>query len=188
MKKRGSEEKLEKLLADFTESLQASELFEKKLAKLAGSATRDETDAEAYCNASLWKRLPSFFSKSLASVQSLFETIRTISSVIQPKQPSEEFMARVSYAAQERLQSQVAEELREQISAEKIQRIIGMAVTVEDFRRNLFHDIVTACHSVGLSLTPKEIAALQHLKEDAVKEFANSLDERITKFFPTNLP
>jgi hypothetical protein len=63
-----------------------------------------------------------------------------------------------------------------------------MAVTVEDFRKSLFHDIVAACRSIGFDLTPKELAALRNLKEDAVKEFANSLDERITKFFPANLP
>ncbi len=74
------------------------------------------------------------------------------------------------------------------MSVEKIQRIIGMAVTIEDFRKSLFQDIVAACRGIGLSLTPKEIAALRNLKEDAVKEFANSLDERITKFFPINLP
>ena len=80
------------------------------------------------------------------------------------------------------------ERFQERMSLEKIQRIIGMAVTIEDFRRNLFEDIVAACRGIGLSLTPKEVAALRNLKEDAVKEFANSLDERITKFFPINLP
>jgi hypothetical protein len=158
MKKRGSEEKLEKLLVDFTESL-------------TGGASQAEGKREKGKGIALL---------APPSSRSLFETVRTISSVIQPKQASEEFIARVSHAAQERLQ--------EQISTEKLQRIIGMAVTVEDFRKSLFHDIVAACRSVGLNLTPKEIAALRSLKEDAVEEFANSLDERITKFFPTNLP
>ena len=160
MKKRGSEEKLDKLLVDFTESLTGG--ASQRAARKIDSLTK-ETDT-------------SFED----SVSSLFETVRTISSVIHPEQASEELIARVSYAVQERLQ--------EQISTEKLQRIIGMAVTVEDFRKSLFHDIVAACRGVGLSLTPKEIAALRSLKEDAVEEFANSLDERITKFFPTNLP
>ncbi len=111
---------------------------------------------------------------------SLFKAVQTIYSVIQPEQLPEGFASRMSYAVQERFQ--------ERMSAEKIQRIIGMAVTIEDFRKSLFQDIVTACRGIGLSLTPKEIAALRNLKEDAVKEFANSLDERITKFFPINLP
>jgi hypothetical protein len=112
--------------------------------------------------------------------EALFETARIISSVMQPRQPSEDFIDRVSNAVQERFQ--------EQVSIEKIQRIIGMAVTLEDFRRSLFSDIVSACHSVGFALNPNELAALKDLKEDAVEEFANSLDERITKFFPASLP
>ncbi|MFC1713423.1 Os1348 family NHLP clan protein [Candidatus Poribacteria bacterium] len=111
---------------------------------------------------------------------SLFRAVQTIHSVIQPEQLPEGFASRMSYAVQERFQ--------ERMSAEKIQRIIGMAVTIEDFRKSLFQDIVAACRGIGLSLTPKEIAALRNLKEDAVKDFANSLDERITKFFPINLP
>ena len=158
MKKREPEEKLEKLLADFTESLtgEASGAMELSFEEI--NSLSEETD----------------------DVLPLFETVRTISSVIQPKQPSEEFIARVSHAVQERLQ--------EQTSAEKIQRIIGMAVTLEDFRESFFRDIVAACRSAGFNLTPKEIAALRNLKEDAVKRFANSLDERITKFFPASLP
>ena len=89
-------------------------------------------------------------------------------------------MARVSAAVQERF--------RDQVSKEKIQKIIGMAVTIEEFRKSLFTDIVAACRSIGLTLTPKEIVALRNLREDAVSEFANSLDERITKFFTGNLP
>ena len=112
--------------------------------------------------------------------ESFCETIQTISSVIRPEQPSKDFVNRVSNAVQERFD--------QQISTEKVQRIIGMAVTLEDFRKSLFNDVVVACRSVGFSLTPKEIAALKNIREDAVKEFANSLDERITKFFPTNLP
>ncbi len=119
-------------------------------------------------------------SPSGKKLSSLFDAIQTIHSVIQPKQLPEGFASRVSHVVQERFQ--------ERISAEKIQRIVGMAVTMEDFRKNLFQDIVAACRGIGLSLTPREIAALRNLKEDAVKEFANSLDERITKFFPISLP
>ena len=113
-------------------------------------------------------------------LSSLFEAVQIICSAIKPRQLPEGFASRLSYAVQKRFQ--------ERMSAEKIQRIIGMAVTMEHFRKSLFQDIVAACRGVGLSLTPGEIAALGNLKEDAVKEFANSLDERITKFFPINLP
>lgn len=155
MKKGRSEEKLEKLLADFTESLTG------------------ETDATMAANSGeidplLWEEaLP------------LFKTVQIISSVIQPRQMPEGLETRISHAAQERFQ--------EQMSAKKMQRIIGMAVTMEDFRKDLFRDIVATCRGIGVTLTPSEIAALKNLKEDAVKEFANSLDERITKFFPINL-
>jgi len=159
MKKRRSVKTLEDLLADFTENLtgEVSELIESSSARQINSLS-EETD----------------------DVSSLFKTVRIISSVIQPKQPSEEFIARVSHAAQERLE--------EQISIEKLQRIIGMLVTDNDFRRGFFHDIVASCRNAGLNLTPREMAALRSLKEEAVKEFANSLDERITKFFPASLP
>jgi len=177
MEKRRSEEKLDKLLVDFTEGLprEADESLDLGSARHI-SFLSERTD----------ESFTSFEDRAL----SLLDTIRTISSVIQPKQPSEEFIARVSRAAQERLQSQVAEseELREQISAEKIQRIIGMAVTEKHFRESFFRDIVAACRGAGFNLTTSEIAALRSLKEEAVKEFANSLDERITKFFPVSLP
>jgi len=156
MKKKRSEKKLEKSLVNFTDNLTW------KTGK-AVECSSQRTD-----------------SPSEKEVSSLFETIRIISSVIQPKQLSEEFADRISAAAQKRYQ--------EQVSEEKIQRIIGMAVTMEDFRKSLFQDIIDACRGVGMILTPGEIAALRNLKEDAVKEFANSLDERITKFFPANLP
>lgn len=156
MKKKRSEKKLEKLLVDFTDNPTG------KIGK-AVEFSSQRTD-----------------SPSEEEVSSLFETIRIISSVIQPKQLSEEFADRISDATQKRHQ--------EQVSEDKIQRIIGMAVTMEEFRKSLFQDIVDACRGVGMVLTPGEIKALRNLKEDAVKEFANSLDERITKFFPTNLP
>ena len=158
MKDKSSEEKLEKLLADFTDDL---------IEKVNGS---EELSSENI----------GYLSADKNEVLSLFETVRTISSVVQPKQTSREFMDRVSRDAQERFQ--------ERISTEKIQKIIGMAVTVAEFRKALFHDIVSACRGIGLSLTPGELAALRNLKEDSVNEFANSLDERITKFFPTSLP
>jgi hypothetical protein len=155
MRKGRSEEKLEKVLADFTESL-------------AG-----KTDATMAVNS---KEVDPLLREEALP---LFKTVQIISSVIQPRQLPEGFEIRASHAARERFQ--------EQMSAKKIQRIIGMAVTMEDFRKSLFQNIVTTCRGIGVTLTPSEIASLRNLKEDAVKEFANSLDERITKFFPINL-
>ena len=156
MKKKRSEQELGRLLADFTGNLTGE----------AGGAAELSCEDMAYL--------------SVKEVSSLFETVQTVFSVIQPRELPDGFEARISQAVQDRFQ--------EQISAEKIQRIIGMAVTMEDFRKGLFQDIVATCRGIGINLTPKEIAALRNLKEGVVKEFANSLDERITKFFPTNLP
>lgn len=158
MKKGKSKEKLERLLADFTENLigevdRSMELNPEELDSLSVG-----TDGSP----------------------SLSRTVRIISSVIQPKQPSEEFSARLLQATQERFQ--------ERMIAEKMQRIIAMAVTDGEFRTSFFQDVVTACRNAGFDLTPQEAAALRNLKEDDVEKFANSLDERITKFFPTSLP
>ncbi|MFC1715782.1 Os1348 family NHLP clan protein [Candidatus Poribacteria bacterium] len=116
---------------------------------------------------------------SAEEASSLMGTIQTISSVVKPKPLPEGFAARICDVAQERFQ--------EQIPSEKIQQIIGMAVSREDFRRSFFQDIAAACRGIGLSLTPTEMAALRTLREDLVDDFANSLDERITKFFPIDL-
>ena len=153
MKKRASEEKLEKLLVEFTENL----------AEKADGA--EEIDS---------------LSTETGDASSLFDTVRTISSVIQPKQPSKEFSARLSQAMRDRFQ--------ERMASEKIRRIIDKAVTDEAFQKSFFRDMASACRSIGLSLTPQEMAALRELKEDDVEEFANSLDERISKFFPATLP
>ncbi len=116
---------------------------------------------------------------SAEEASSLLGAIQTISAVIRPKPLPEGFADRICDVAQERFQ--------EQISSEKIQRIIGMAISREEFRRSFFQDIAAACRGIGLSLTPIEMAALRTIREDIVDEFANSLDERITKFFPINL-
>ena len=152
MKKRASEEEIEELLVKFTENLTE---------KPNGSEEIDSLPTET------------------GDASSLFDTVRTMSSVIQPKQPSKEFSTRLSQVVRARFQ--------EQIAAEKIQRIIDKAASDETFRKSFFRDMVAACGSIGLSLTPQEMAALGELKEEAVEEFANSLDERISKFFPTNL-
>ena len=111
---------LGKLLVDYTESLEEG----------SSVSEFDETDETA----------------------PLFETVRTLSSVMQPKQPSEEFSARIfqavqAKAAQEEFQEKVAKEQKN--SAEKIQKIIAMAVTDGSFRKGFFHDVVAACRGVG---------------------------------------
>ena len=74
-----------------------------------------------------------------------------------------------------------------QVDMEKIQRIIGMAVTNEHFRRHLFEDAAGACRKAGFDLSKLELAALKNLKSDAVIKFAGELDERISKkaIFPS---
>jgi adenosine deaminase len=169
MKNRNSDEKIEELLANFIESL-----------------TEDQPDKVKKLNSEIES-----LSEEDEDVRALFETVLAISSAIKRKEPSERFRANLLIAAQERFQQQQQADIPQQqeaISMEKLHRIIGMAVTKEDFRKSLFVDVVAACHKAGFELTPGEIAALKSLKEDAVEEFANSLDERITKFFPANIP
>ena len=149
MKKRASEERIEELLVEFTENLTE---------KADGSDKSVSVPEEAEGD------------------RSLFETVQMLSSVIQPKQPSEDFSARLS------------ETLQERMAAGRIRRVIDKAITDEGFRKSFFHDMVAACRSIGLSLTPQEMAALGELKEDSVEDFANSLDERISKVFPASLP
>ena len=163
MRRRKAREELENLLVDVTE----------------GATERASCSAKARHGNFIY--LSQVFDDQTFrdNASSLLETIQTISSVVCPRQPTEEFTARVSNAVQERFQSQV--------SMEKIQKIIGKAVTDEDFRRSLFQDVVVACHDIGMTLKPREIAALRSLKEDAVRDLSNSLDERISKIFTINM-
>ena len=87
MKRTGSAEKLEELLVGFTENL------------TEGASRSMELDSTG--------QIDSLPEEAKGEALSLFETVRTISSVIQPKQPSEEFMARVSNAVQEKFQEQI---------------------------------------------------------------------------------
>ena len=102
---------------------------------------------------------------------SLFDTVRAISSVLQPKQPSEEFASRLHQAVQERYQKRMV--------VERIQRIIGIAVTDESFRRSFFRDMAAACRGIGIDLTQQELDILHDLKEDALEEFSKSLGKEI---------
>lgn len=163
MRKRKAREKLEKLLVDVTEGTTERASCSEKAEYGNIIHLSQVFDDQAFRD----------------NASSLLETIQTISSVVYPRQPAEEFTARVSNAVQERFQSQV--------SKEKIQKIIGKAVTDEEFRRSLFQDVVVACHDIGVTLKPREIAALRSLKEDAVRDFSDSLDERISKIFTINM-
>ena len=154
MERYDSEERIERLLEDFTENLTPKACRPMGLSSSEINCLSEETGDD---------------------VTSLLDTIEAISAVVRPRQPSEEFMAEVIQIAQERLE--------EKIPLQKIQNIIGMLVAHEDFRKSFFQDMVGACRSIGVNLTPMEIAALSNLREEVVGEFATSLDERITKFF-----
>lgn len=168
MKKGISEKKLEKLLVDFTESLTGEAGGATKLSSEDFDCLLEETEARS----------------------SLFETVWAIESAIQPEQPAEESSTQTKQPSEEfsnNLLQAVQERFQEQNSARKIQSIIGMAITDDGFRKSFFQDVVATCRNFGFDLTPQEVAALIDLKEDDVEKFANSLDERITKFFPTSL-
>ena len=65
------------------------------------------------------------------------------------------------------------------MSQESVERIIGRAVTDADFRQRLIDNAAEACK--GYDLTPDELAALEALDADSVKQFAGTLDARISK-------
>ncbi len=133
MRRRSSKKELEKSLIEFTESL-------------TGEA--DETEKV------------DFLSAGSDDTSSLFDTVRTISSVLQTKQPSENFSARLSQAV-------------------RLRYIIDRAVAARDFREKFFEDKVAACHDIKIDLTPREMAILQDLEEDALEEFAKNLGKEV---------
>ncbi len=131
MRKRNSKKELETLLVEFTESLTG---------KVGEAEKMDSLSVEA------------------GDASPLFDTVRTISSALQPKQPSEEFAARLSRTV-------------------RLRYIIGRAVADRDFREKFFEDKVAACHSIKIDLTSREMAVLQGLEVDALEEFSKSLGQ-----------
>lgn len=108
--------------------------------------------------------------------------IELLSKLLKPKAPAADFERRLSVKLQSEFQKvQQEKEKVIGLDMEKIQRIIGMAVTNESFRKSLFQDAAGACRNAGFNLSELELAALKNLKEDAVIEFADELDERISK-------
>jgi hypothetical protein len=65
------------------------------------------------------------------------------------------------------------------MSQESVERIIGRAVTDADFRQRLIDNAAEACKDYDL--TPDELAALEALDAESVKQFAGTLDSRISK-------
>ncbi len=123
------------------------------------------------------------------------EITALLSELLRPKPPSAEFDARlrirlkvewsrllqVSTPNPTKANNRTSPERSEEADMEKIQQIIGMAVTDEHFRRQLFEDAESACRKAGFNLSELELAALKNLKADAVTAFAGELDERISK-------
>ncbi len=67
------------------------------------------------------------------------------------------------------------------MSNDQVQIIIGKAATDSEFREKLIqnpHEILA-----GFDLTDEEREALLNLKEENLKTFSQSLDERISKGF-----
>ena len=133
MRRRSSKKELEKSLIEFTENLTGEAEETEKV---------DSLSAEA------------------GDTSSLFDTVRTISSTLQPKQPSDDFAARLSQAV-------------------RLRYIVDRAVADRDFRETFFEDKVAACHSIKIDLTPREMAILQDLEEDALEEFAKNLGKEM---------
>ncbi|MBI1925869.1 Franean1_4349 family RiPP [Candidatus Poribacteria bacterium] len=66
------------------------------------------------------------------------------------------------------------------LDTERIQQIIGMAVTDEHFRRQLFEDAESACRKAGFNLSELELAALKNLKADCIRKGRKGRKGRIS--------
>lgn len=65
------------------------------------------------------------------------------------------------------------------MSMEAVQAVIGRAVTDAQFRQRLIDNAKEAC--ADYDLTPDELAALEALDAESLKQFAGQLDARISK-------
>jgi hypothetical protein len=65
------------------------------------------------------------------------------------------------------------------MSLEAVQQIIGRAVVDAEFRQQLIDNAREAC--AAYELTEEELAALEALDSESLKNFAGTLDARISK-------
>lgn len=65
------------------------------------------------------------------------------------------------------------------MSMEAVQAVIGRAVTDAEFRQKLIDNAREACK--GYDLTPEELDSLEALDAESLKQFAGTLDARISK-------
>jgi hypothetical protein len=65
------------------------------------------------------------------------------------------------------------------MSMEAVQAVIGRAVTDAEFRQKLIDNAREACQ--GYDLTDDEINSLEALDSNSLKQFAGTLDTRISK-------
>lgn len=65
------------------------------------------------------------------------------------------------------------------MSMEAVQAVIGRAVTDAEFRQKLIDNAREACQ--GYDLSEEEITSLEALDSESLKQFAGTLDTRISK-------
>lgn len=65
------------------------------------------------------------------------------------------------------------------MSMQAVQAVIGRAVTDAEFRQKLIDNAREACE--GYDLTEEEINSLEALDSESLKQFAGTLDTRISK-------
>lgn len=65
------------------------------------------------------------------------------------------------------------------MSQEAVQMILGRALTDPEFRQRLIDSAADACQ--GYDLTAEELAALEALDAESLKQFAGTLDDRISR-------
>jgi hypothetical protein len=67
------------------------------------------------------------------------------------------------------------------MSQQAVERAIGKLVTDESFRARFSADPARASLEAGLSMSATELAALARLSEDALRRFADGLDDSIRR-------
>ena len=67
------------------------------------------------------------------------------------------------------------------MTQQAVERALGKLLTDENFRERFFAGPGLACWEAGFSLSPVELEALSRLSYEALAQFSEALDKRISR-------
>jgi hypothetical protein len=67
------------------------------------------------------------------------------------------------------------------VTQQAVERVLGKLLTDENFRERFFAGPELACWEAGFALSPIELDALSRLSHEALTEFGEGLDRRISR-------